>query len=222
MSSVILDNNNIDFANLRLGSVRKAVKLLYKKDPLLIKTPKLYSPFGAKVNKWKTYSGFDEYYMECCVSADQGEEDTAFRTMVSDIQATVCDLIKENSGSLFKDFTGDSPNFTPVFKEQEPYKPNMKITLPRNSNGEFMCDFFDADKNAVALNDGNIQELLSKGCAFRAILEFDRVWYFNDKFGVTIKLKQLKFSKAPTKTETTPSSTAPVPDNYCILDEDSE
>lgn len=226
MSSVkILTLNSCDTSNFRLGNVKKATKLLYDKESTFLKTPKLYLPFGAKINKFKTYSSFDEYYLDCSVSDEESEESVAFYKLISEIESTVVSLIEKDNGVLFKNFHGPVM-LNSLFKKQDNYKPLIKLSLPRNTNGEFNCEFFDQEKNALVVSDSNVQELLSRGANFRAIIELDRVWFFNDKFGITLKLKQLKFSKEQVKqTETsTPKFTKLTQDaleqNYVMLEED--
>ena len=60
----VVDLQNLEIENLKLGKSGRAVKLMYNKEPVQICTSTLYCPFGVKFVA-KEWSNFTEYYIDC-------------------------------------------------------------------------------------------------------------------------------------------------------------
>lgn len=203
--AALLQPSHLEFDKFKLGKSKNAVKLYYDKKPPQLRTCKVYVPFGAKVNKFKTYTGFSEYYLECSVDKTDGEGQEFIRAM-DNLDDRIVELMAE-SMSLFsvdKEYNASEiqERFSGILRKSDNYNPLFKVVLPRDKNGQFDFSIFDEHKEFVPVNDSNIEDLLGRGKSFKAIVEVDKCWAFKEKFGVQLRLVQLRFAAASAKTAT--------------------
>ena len=177
---------DLDLTKLKVAKSGRLVKLMYEKEPLQLVTGKMYAPFGVKVNQ-NSYSPFTTCHLDCSLNQSASEVSVKYRQALED------SIHLFNTGNLA--FTEDDiPNiYSPMLRENKTYPKLMKITLPRDSKGNFECVIFDESKEKVALNDNTIEDVLCKGKIFKGIIECGKIWYYNGRFGTTWNLKQLKF-----------------------------
>ena len=149
-------------------------------------------PFGVQINKFKTYSDFTEYYIDFSVIQEENKE---FMEVLKEIETKIKSLIVEQK--MFSEDSLEEINvkFTSMLKENDGYPPLFKLNLPRKASGYFDFTVFNDDKEAVAITDSNIQDVLSKGNLCKVVFEIDKIWFFKDKYGITLKLNQLRLSK---------------------------
>ena len=188
---------DLDLTKLKVAKSGRLVKLMYEKEPLQLVTGKMYAPFGVKVNQ-NSYSPFTTCHLDCSLNQSASEVSVKYRQALEALDLKVIELLKDsihlfNTGNLA--FTEDDiPNiYSPMLRENKTYPKLMKITLPRDSKGNFECVIFDESKEKVALNDNTIEDVLCKGKIFKGIIECGKIWYYNGRFGTTWNLKQLKF-----------------------------
>lgn len=186
--------NEIDLNKLQLAKSGRLVKLMYNKEPLQLVTGKLYSPFGVKVNP-NNYSAFNNCHLDCSLNQNNSEVSVAYRNSLEKLDEKITELISNNT-HLFNATNGfDTSMYSPVLRENKSYPKLMKISLPRDSKGNFTGVVFNEKKEKVQLNDNNISDTLPKGLVFKSILECGKVWYYNGRFGTTWNLVQLIFSE---------------------------
>lgn len=191
---MISESDDVTQLDFKLGLSKKSVKLLCDKKKVLVKSGKLRIPFGPKVNRFKTYSDFDEYYIDFSFL----KEETGFEKFLSSLenaikdQITLTDLFKETD-----DRESVERKFVSMMKAQNGYQPLIKVNLGRRTNGAFDFSVFDTEKTQLKVTDSNINDVLSKGSFCRVIFEVDKIYYFKETYGVVLKLYQLRFCEKP-------------------------
>lgn len=189
---------DLDLSKLDLGKSGRTVKLLYNKQPLQLVTSKVYCPFGVKVNN-NDYSNFTNCHIDCSLSHMMSQHSINVATALEKFDNKIVELIKTKQ-NLFKDVTDVnlsmdvSEYYSPFFRPNKNYPKLMKISLPRDKNGNFDFVLFDENKNKVPVDDTNLEEVLTKGVSFKGIIECSKLWYYKGKFGTTWNLVQLRFS----------------------------
>ena len=197
---------DLDLNKLKIAKSGRAIKVIYDKEPLQLVTGKLYTPFGVKIVQ-NSYSQFSTCYLDCSLNQSKSEASVKYRESLEALDRKIIELIQEslhlfNTGNMT--FTAeDIPNiYSPILRENKTYPKLMKISLPRDTKGNFECVIFDENKNKVPVNENNLEEVLSKGKIFKCILECGKIWYYNGRFGTTWNVKQLKFMEnAPVDAE---------------------
>ena len=185
---------DIDLSKLDLGKSGRNIKLLYNRQPLQLVTSKMYTPFGVKVYN-NDYSSFTNCHLDC--SLNQGQDEILLALAALDNR--IIELIKSKS-NLFKDainieFDDDvSTYYSPFLRPNKNYPKLMKISLPRDKNGNFDFVLFSENKDKVPVDDKNIEDIFCKGTSFKGIIECSKLWYYKGKFGSTWNLVQLRFS----------------------------
>lgn len=196
---------DLDFSKLKIAKSGRMIKVLYDKEPLQLVTGKLYTPFGVKVNQ-NSYSPFSSCHLDCSLNQSKSEASVKYRESLEELDRKIIELIQEslhlfNTGN--QTFSAeDIPNiYSPILRENKTYPKLMKITLPRDSKGNFECVIFNENKEKVVIDENSVEEVLCKGKVFKTIIECGKVWYYNGRFGTTWNLKQLKFMEnAPVDT----------------------
>lgn len=218
----------IDLDELHIGKSGRMVKLLYKKQPLQLVTGKLYTPFGVKINK-NDYSEFTTCHLDCSLNQSQSETSVKYREALEKLDARIIELIRESKGSFNPrdfdtvDVEGDR-FYSPMLRENKTYPKLMKISLPRDKNGNFDFVIFDEDKQKIPVNDKNIEEVLSKGKVFKGILECNKIWLYKGRIGSTWNLVQMRLTprQDPSDPEESPrrSDDAKVYNQNLMIDDD--
>lgn len=198
----VIDLENLDTENFKLGKSGRAVKLLYNKEPVQICTSTLYCPFGIK-SVAKEWSNFTEYYTDCFLNNSKSDLSTNFKGSIENLDNLVQKLVKENLG-LFNSKTevaNDNFAYSPILRENGAYPKLMRLQLTRDRNGNFESFIFDENKKKIPLDENNIETILCKGKTFKTIIECVKVWYYNGKVGSIWRVVQLKFSEKVTHVE---------------------
>jgi hypothetical protein len=192
----VIDLENLDVENFKLGKSGRAVKLLYNKEPVQICTSTLYCPFGVKFIS-KEWSNFTEYYIDCFLNNSKSDVSVNFKKSIENLDELIQKLVKENIG-LFNSKTetaNDQFLYSPILRENGTYPKLMRLQLTRDKNGNFESFLFDENKQKIPLKESNIENVLCKGKIFKTIIECVKVWYYNGKVGSMWKIVQLKFSE---------------------------
>ena len=58
----------------------------------------------------------------------------------------------------------------------------MKLSFPRDRNGNILAVLFDENGKKLLLNDSCIEQVLGKGSIFKCIVEFSKFWAFQVLF----------------------------------------
>ena len=187
---------DIDMSLLKLGKVKRVVKLFYGDKPVTFTTNKMFIPFGVKIYN-SDWSSFTNCHIDCSLFISSNPKSQKVLELTEKLGDRVCDLIYENLGMFnavdkFESVNEVKEVFNPIFKKNENYPDLTKISLPRDSKGNFDLVIFDKDKQKVPLNDNNITTVLSKGIVFKGIVECSKVWFYNGRFGTMWNLQQMR------------------------------
>ena len=190
--------NELNLEQLRIGKSGRAIKLFYDKEPLQLVTGKLYSPFGVRVNP-SNYSSWNTCSIDCSLNQSNSESSVAYKTALENLDKRIIELLSESQHLFDKApeelFSDISSVYSPILRENKTYPKLMKIALPRDTKGNFECVIFDETKEKIQLDDNNISQVLCKGKIFKSIIECNKVWYYNGRFGTTWNLKQMRFTQ---------------------------
>lgn len=193
---LITKTSDIQDDKLKLGKSKRNVNLYHGKQRLFFRSGKLKAPFGVQINKFKTDSDFTEYYIDFSVDKNENKD-------LVDVITTMEGKIKEHlvEQQMFNEDSLDelAPKFNSILKENSGYNPLLKMNIPRKSSGHFDFTVFDKNKEVVHITDANIQDVLFKGVFCKIIFEIDKIWYFKDKYGVTLKVNQIRLCDDKTK-----------------------
>jgi len=185
--------SNLDLTKLKIGKSGKMIKILYNGLPLQLSTSKMITPFGVKINN-NNYSPFTNCHID---SSLYQNSNLLEKNLYDNLESAVIQLIKTNCGVFNQkdtdeiDFTKDD-FYSPIFKPNKEYPKLLKISLPRDRNGNFDLVIFDENKQKIPLNDNTIETVLPKGTVFKSIIECNKVWAFKNKIGITWNLIQMK------------------------------
>ncbi len=210
---------DILFEHLSIVKVGRNLKLYYKDSPIQILTNVLYTPFGVKSFE-NTYSSFSNYHVDCSVSDNETEEGKKFTQDIHDFDDKIKTLIMDNLNLFNGDKTiEDFPDsYAPFLKPgKNGYPGLMKISLVRDSRGNFETVLFNSDKVRIPLSEMDISQILKKGTSFKGILECSRLWYYNGKYGASFVFKQIKLETRE-KVEEKPTETF----ENIMIDSDNE
>lgn len=190
----MIDLQNFNEDEVKLGKSGRAIKLLYNKEPLQICTSTLYTPFGMQsVNK--EWSNFTEYSLDCSLNQSSSETSISFKTFVDKLDDIIKKLVKENI-TLFNTKTETANEnfiYNSILRENGNYPKLLKLQFTRDKQGNFESFIFDEQKEKVPINENNIETIITKGKIFKTIIECIKVWYYNGKVGTLWKVVQLKF-----------------------------
>jgi len=190
----MIDLQNFNEDDIKLGKSGRAIRLLYNKEPLQICTSTLYSPFGIKsVNK--EWSNFTEYNLDCSMNQSSSETSTVFKNFIDKLDVIIQQLVKENLVLFNNKNETANENFayTSILRENGSYPKLMKLQFTRDKQGNFESFIFDEQKEKIPINENNIDNVIAKGKIFKTIIECVKVWYYNGKVGSIWKVVQLKF-----------------------------
>lgn len=183
---------DINDDKLKLGKSKRNVNVYHGKQRLFFRTGKLKMPFGVQINKFKTYSDFTEYYIDFSVIDSENKE---FLELFKEMEKKIKELLVDQKMLSEDSLEEVEKKFTGILKENEGYQPLFKVNIPRKSNGHFDFSVFDPEKELVSVTDSNIQDVLSKGSFCKIVFEIDKIWYFKERYGITLKLNQLRLCK---------------------------
>lgn len=188
----LIDIANVDWNAFQIAKSGRAIKLLYKKEPVKFKTSLLYCPFGVKsVNK--EWSNFTEYNVDCYMNQSSTENSQIFRKFLDDLDIKIQELIKSN-GNIFD--KGDVA-YNNIMRENGNYPKLIKLQFPRDKNGNFKSVLFDESTNKHQITEDNIDELIAKGRLFKCVISCSKVWTYSGKAGTIWDIVQLKFFDKP-------------------------
>jgi hypothetical protein len=185
----MIDITNVDWNAFGVCKSGKSYKLMYNKEPVKFCTSSLYSPFGVK-SSIKEWSNFKDYYIDASLDQSALDSAKAFRDFLEKLDEKIKELVENN-----KELLGlTEVNITPILRENGAYPKLVKMQMTRDKLGNFSSFVFDAEKEKIKLDEGNIENHLCKGKLFKCILECARLWVYNGKVGTIWNVVQLKFT----------------------------
>jgi len=209
MASSVIKFSDLSLSDVTFSDIRKNAnnggKTIYLNgrggSRLYIQLPKMKVPFGLGINE---YDGKTSY------SLPMTADDPSFVDFLKKFDDMVVAKVVENSET----YLGKSMNetvvrealYTALFKppSDEKYAPLFKTKILANHDGTFLPQVFTTDREPFDLNK------LEKGQYVTAIVHIPSIWFVGTKFGVTIRLQQLRVTPSQKLTE------------YAFVDDDDD
>lgn len=218
---------DLDVSKLKLAKSGRSIKIIYDKEPLQIVTGKLYTPFGVKIAS-NNYSAFSTCYIDCSLNQSTSETSIKYSELLETLDNKIIDLIKDslhlfNTGNLNFEPEDIANIYSPMLRNNKTFPKLMKLMLSRDSRGNFESVIFNENKEKIIINENSLEDVLCKGKIFKTIIECNKIWYYNGRFGTTWNIKQLKFvNNIPIDENTTENNTNTnnnIYQNIMILDD---
>lgn len=167
----------------------KAVYLNSGSGSLLIQLPYMRAPFGLS-NFTDEASGKTSYSLD--LSLDTSDPAVAeFHKKLNDLDDLVLDTVLANAKEwLGKDDLNKAELkkfcYKPLVRPSKgDYPSNMKLKILTDlKSGDFIPEAYNANRNRVGL------DTIEKGQKIMAIVDFNSIWFIDNKFGITPRLKQ--------------------------------
>lgn len=179
------DANTLTFSGLRKNA--KGGKMLYVNAPggskMFFELPVLRAPFGLS-SYTDQASGNVSYSLD--VSLEDQETVSKIRTIESLILDHVCKNSEELLGRKYSEDVIKQALFKSCIRESKDgkYAPTLKLKV-LHRDGVFSVKAYDYSKNPTDL------EVLQKGQRVKTIIDFNQVWIIDNKFGLSVRLKQV-------------------------------
>jgi hypothetical protein len=179
------DANTLTFSGLRKNA--KGGKMIYVNTPggskVFFELPVLRSPFGLS-SYTDQASGNVSYSLD--VSLEDQETISQIRTIESLILDHVCKNTEELLGRKYSEDVIKQALFKSCIRESKDgkYAPTLKLKVLHRDN-VFSVNAYDAYKNPTEI------DTLQKGQRVKTIIDFNQVWIIDNKFGLSVRLKQV-------------------------------
>lgn len=192
-----LDVSNITFSTVRRNASGGKTIYMNSKDSgrLELVLPAMRVPFGLSAYTDKN-TGNISY------SLNMSLDDPSVLEKLKSIETLVLDHVEKNSIEILgkaysRDILRDVlfKSFIQYGKEPEKYAPTLKVKVYTKKPTGFSARAFDDQKREVSMED------VKKGSTVKALIDLNQVWAVDNKFGVTIVLKQVRLTGAADLTE---------------------
>jgi hypothetical protein len=207
MTSSVIKFSDLSLSDVTFSDIRKNAnnggKTIFLSGrsgtKLYIQLPKMKVPFGLGVNE---YDGKTSY------SLPMAADDPTFVDFLKKLDDLVVTKIVENAetylGKAMNETVVREALYTALFRppSDEKYSPIFKTKVLVNQDGTFVPQVFTTDRQAFDLNK------LEKGQYVTAIVHIPSIWFVGTKFGITVRLQQLRVTPSQKLTE------------YAFVDED--
>jgi hypothetical protein len=177
--------NNLSFSGLRKNA--KGGKMIYinagSGSKVFFELPVLRAPFGLS-------SYTDQKSGSVSYSLDVSLDDSSIVNKIRDIENIVLEHVAKNSEELLgRQYSMDvikQALFKSCIRESKDgkYAPTLKLKVLHN-DGVFSVSAYDASKKPVSL------DVLQKGQRVKTIIDLNQVWIIDNKFGISVRLKQV-------------------------------
>lgn len=178
--------NNISFSGLRKNA--KGGKMVYINangggSKVFFELPVLRAPFGLS-------SFTDQKSGSVSYSLDVSLDDPTVIAKIRELENIVLNHVVNNSEELLgRAYSIDvikQALFKSCIRESKDgkYAPTLKLKVMHN-DGVFNVNAYDASKKTTTL------DCLQKGQRVKTIVDFNQVWIIDNKFGISVRLKQV-------------------------------
>ena len=209
MASSVIKFSDLSLSDVTFSDIRKNAnnggKTIYLngrgKSKLFVQLPKMKAPFGLGINE---YDGKTSY------SLPMTADDPVFVDFLKKFDDMVVAKVVENPetylGKTMNETVVREALYTALFKppSDEKYAPLFKTKILANHDGTFLPQVFTTDREPFDLNK------LEKGQYVTAIVHIPSIWFVGTKFGVTVRLQQLRVTPSQKLTE------------YAFVDDDDD
>ena len=160
---------------------------------LYLQLPFMRSPFGLSAF---TDEATNKTSYSLDLSFDKDNEQAAeLMEKLNALDTKIVETVAENS----KEWLGKPYNIE-VIKEalykplvrpgKDDYASTIKLKLMTKPTGEFMAEAYNAAQQSIPVDS------IEKGQKCMCIVDFNQIWFIDNKFGVTIRLQQALFEQS--------------------------
>ena len=200
MSSIIQRYEQFDPATTVLSAMKKnknGGKTVYinaqDNKKLYLQLPFMRSPFGL--------SAFtDEATNKTSYSLDLSfDTDNEGATLLMEKLQALDQLILETVAKKSKEWLGKPYNievtreawYKPLVRPgKESYPSTLKLKIMTKPTGEFLAEAYDMNQKSISIDS------LEKGQKCMCIVDFNQIWFIDNKFGVSVRLSQALCEKS--------------------------
>lgn len=176
--------NNLKFSDLRRNA--KGGKMVYinaGNTKTFFELPVLRAPFGLS-------SYTDQKTGNVSYSLDVSLDDTTIVNKIREIEDFVLDYVSKNSEELLGKNYSVAVIKDALFKscvresKDGKYAPTLKLKVMHN-DGVFSVAAYDSSKKSIGIDS------LKKGQRVKTIIDMNQIWIVDNKFGLSLRLKQV-------------------------------
>jgi hypothetical protein len=177
--------NEFDFSELKFnipGKNKKFINVFYEKKTVGFKFPKLKIPFDTVLSKYGKLEvnfslGNDQSLIDSCKEFDKQIQEFAESKGWLSGNETYSSTLKESRATQ---------------NNGQPFPPTVRFTIPSRDD-KFTTNFYDNDKKQITVKNVNdITAILKKGRFALCAIEFSGVWFFNNMWGCSFKVDQIR------------------------------
>ena len=195
MANIIQRYDHFEPSTVILSKMKKnknGGKTVYINAPenkkLYIQLPFMRSPFGLSAFTDEA-TNKTSYSLDLSFDSDN-EQGNDLMEKLKQLDERIVKTVADNS----KEWLGKSYNIE-VIKEalykplvrpgKEDYASTMKLKLMTKPSGEFIAEAYDSSHKSIPV-DG-----IEKGQKCMCIVDFNQIWFIDNKFGVSVRLSQV-------------------------------
>mgnify|MGYP000042948665 FL=1 len=194
MSNTIQVSNQFEPSSVNFSQLKKnknggkSVMLSGNKKKLYLQLPFMRSPFGLSAFTDEA-TNKTSYSLDLSFDTDNQEaQDLSVKLKELDeiILKTVTDNSKEWLGKSYDINVIREALYKPLVRQgREGYPDTLKLKVQTNQNGDFLCEAYNSDREQIQLDQ------IEKGQRCMCIVEFNQIWFIDNKFGVSVRLSQV-------------------------------
>tara|TARA_B100000768_G_scaffold158240_1_gene156703 strand:- start:32 stop:727 length:696 start_codon:yes stop_codon:yes gene_type:complete len=195
MANIIQRYDHFEPSTVILSKMKKnknGGKTVYINAPenkkLYIQLPFMRSPFGLSAFTDEA-TNKTSYSLDLSFDSDneQGNElMEKLKQLDERIVKTVADNSKEWLGKSYNIEVIKEALYKPLVRPgKEDYASTMKLKLMTKPSGEFIAEAYDSSHKSIPV-DG-----IEKGQKCMCIVDFNQIWFIDNKFGVSVRLSQV-------------------------------
>lgn len=199
-----LDVSKLTFSDVKtLDNGGKIVNVSYSGQRLFMQLPALVANYGLSVWPAEKTGGFDKMQLDLSLKgydSDVSPSVKAFYNNLQQFDEKMIDTAMQNSKMWLRK-AGTSREviqavYTPLIKYAKDkdtgeisnkYPPTVRLQIPRNRAGDIDIEVYDAFRKRVDFDAVNF-----KRAQVTAIVQISSVWIISGKFGITMKVHQMK------------------------------
>lgn len=203
------DVNKISFSDVRtLDNGGKMVNISYKGQKLFMQLPTMTASYGLSV--WPSdKGGMDKMHLDLSMSGYDGTNATvkSFFDNFVKFDDKLIDTGLQNCKQWLRKTTSSREVVQAVYaplikysKDKETgevstkYPPVVRLQIPRNRAGAIDVEIYDSSRQRVDFDSVDF-----KRASVTAIVQISSVWIISGKFGVSMKVHQMKVAQSQTK-----------------------
>jgi len=190
MSLNIILSKNFDPSTVKFSDIKKnknGGKAVYINSSELIQLPYMRSPFGLSAFTDES-TNRTTYSLDLSFDPDN-EEASELCNKLSELDDKIVETVAANSvewlGKEYSVAVLKEALYKPMVRPgKEPYPATLKLKVMTNPNGEFVPEVYNPAKEMIPVDS------IDKGSRVMCIVDINQIWFIDNKFGVSVRLKQ--------------------------------